>query len=243
MKPFALRSTTGMAGCRRTNLWYSRFKLGAGHVLESVVVDFRSVLQATGPFDALAYVPTFVDRSAIRWVARTLADETQLPLVPLVKRRHSFEYQAAPLDERRRASGGLFSYSGAALDGQRVALLDDCYVTGVTAAVVSRLLEHAGAGDVVIHAALAVTCPDPEVEAAVEMTLWQTLGRKGLVSLIEGPDYVFTSFLITLLARLPLSQAKETVSRLPSTVRRRIGTTVRTFPPSTPLSNSFLRCL
>ncbi|MGH8903699.1 MAG: ComF family protein [Egibacteraceae bacterium] len=212
-------------------------------MLESVVVDLRSIIQATGPFDALAYVPTFVDRSAIGWVARKLADDTQLPLMPLLKRRHSFEYQVAPVDERRRASEGLFSYPGPALDGQRVALLDDCYVTGVTAAEVGRLLERAGACDVVVHAALVVTCPDPGAEAAVEMTLWQTLGRKGLIGLIESPDYVFTSFLITLLARLPLSQAKETVHRLPCAVQRRIGATVRAFPPGTPLSSSFLRRL
>ncbi|MGB2952520.1 MAG: double zinc ribbon domain-containing protein [Gaiellaceae bacterium] len=111
--------------------------------------------QALPPPDAaaLAFVPPDGDRSLRRGhhpaerLAHELALRWELPVEPLLERARPLRRQRGlPLRERRRNVAGAFRPFGRS--PPVVALVDDVYTTGATAAAAASALRKAGAGRV-----------------------------------------------------------------------------------------------
>jgi predicted amidophosphoribosyltransferase len=99
---------------------------------------------------ALAFVPPDPGRALHRGhhpaerLARELGERWSLPVAPLVARARSVERQRGlSLAERRRNVAGAFR--PAARTPARVALVDDVYTSGATAAAAASALRKGGA--------------------------------------------------------------------------------------------------
>jgi predicted amidophosphoribosyltransferase len=107
--------------------------------------------------DAVTFVPSDRDRRLKRGhhpaeaLARELADRWEIPRLPLLERARPIPRQRGlPLRERRRNVRGAFR---AATDvPRRVAVVDDVYTSGATAAAAASALRRAGAGRIEIVA-------------------------------------------------------------------------------------------
>jgi predicted amidophosphoribosyltransferase len=102
---------------------------------------------------ALCFVPPDGDRSLRRGhhpaerLARELGRRWELPVEPLLRRARSTPRQRGlKLADRRRNVTGAFAAAGRA--PPRVALVDDVYTSGATAAAAASALRKAGAGRV-----------------------------------------------------------------------------------------------
>jgi ComF family protein len=98
--------------------------------------------------DALVFVPSDRGRRLERGhnpaerLARELADLWELPCLPLLQRTRSGRQRGSSAVERRSVRGA-FRATGAA--PRKIALIDDVYTTGSTAAAASTALRAAGA--------------------------------------------------------------------------------------------------
>jgi predicted amidophosphoribosyltransferase len=101
--------------------------------------------------DALAFVPSDRGRRLERGhnpaerLARELAATWELPCLPLLERTRGGRQRGSSAAERRTVRGA-FSASGTA--PRRVAVIDDVYTTGATAAAAATALRKAGARQV-----------------------------------------------------------------------------------------------
>lgn len=109
---------------------------------------------AIGRVDALVPMPLAPARqrergfNQAREIARAIAAATGLPLIDALRRsRHAAPQASLAWRERARNVRGAFSARGA-LDGARVALVDDVMTSGATAAAACSALRRAGASRV-----------------------------------------------------------------------------------------------
>lgn len=116
--------------------------------------------------DALVFVPADPDRR--RWrghhppeaLARELAHRWRIPVCDLLVRARAVRPQRGlPYLERRRNVRGAFRARRA--PPARVALVDDVYTSGATAAAASRALRRAGAREIVVITLARATRESP----------------------------------------------------------------------------------
>lgn len=117
--------------------------------LAAIVADVVAEGMRAPPADALVAVPADRERTLTRGhrpapaLARELAARWQLPLLPALERtRPGPRQRGASLAARRRNVAGAFRARGDV--PARVALVDDVYTTGATAAAASSALRAAG---------------------------------------------------------------------------------------------------
>ena len=132
------------AACRLVHAWKERG-------LRRLAVETAQLVAERVPapeVDALAFVPADHGRRLERGhnpaerLARELAVLWELPCLPLLERTRSGRQRGSSAAERRSVRGA-FRATGAA--PRRVALIDDVYTTGSTAAAASTALRAAGA--------------------------------------------------------------------------------------------------
>jgi ComF family protein len=121
--------------------------------LRSLAGEAADVMAATLPpprASAVAFVPPERERSHKRGyhpaerLARELGERWELPVRPLVARtRHARRQRGLTLADRRRNVAGAFA--PAAKAPTRVALVDDVYTSGATAAAAASALRKGGA--------------------------------------------------------------------------------------------------
>jgi predicted amidophosphoribosyltransferase len=103
---------------------------------------------------ALAFVPPDPERRLKRGhhpaeqLARALGDRWELPVAALLTRTARPPQRGLPLAERRRNVAGAFGARDAV--PARVALVDDVYTSGATAAAAASALRRAGADQITV---------------------------------------------------------------------------------------------
>lgn len=129
--------------------------LAQARVLGALLARGCAGLATTGLIDMILPVPLshyrYVQRgyNQARELGRWLQRELQVPLRcdVLSRTRHTEEQARLPRRERRRNVRGAFSVTSA-VQGARIALLDDVITTGYTANEAARTLRKAGASEV-----------------------------------------------------------------------------------------------
>ena len=118
--------------------------------LAVLAADLVAETVARPAASALVFVPPDGDRSRRRGhdppaqLARELGDRWELPVLPVLARARPLARQRGlPLAERRRNVAGAFAASGRV--PAAVALVDDVYTSGSTAAAAASALRRAGA--------------------------------------------------------------------------------------------------
>ncbi|MCK8516908.1 ComF family protein [Methylonatrum kenyense] len=151
------------------SLWISQLKysgeLAAGRLLGRLLA--RSLSKADATVDALVPVPLHRGRlrergfNQAREIARELHRKLGLPILDgALRRTRSTPHQTAlPRMERRRNMRRAFTATQA-VDGLRIALVDDVVTTGSTADAAAAALREAGAAEVEVWA-VARTPKDP----------------------------------------------------------------------------------
>ena len=118
--------------------------------LAAVAADVTAEALARPAVDAIAFVPADPSRGPKRGhhpaerLAQELGARWKLPVEPLLERARPLRRQRGlPLPERRRNVAGAFRPTARA--PTRVALFDDVYTSGATAAAAASALRKAGA--------------------------------------------------------------------------------------------------
>jgi len=141
------RAAVAYEGPARTlvSAWKERGQHRLAHLLAGLVVE----VVARPPVEVVTFVPGDRDRGLWRGqnpaqtLARLVAQAWELPVEPLLERRRAFRQQRGlSRSERRMNVRGAFQATSVP---RSVAVVDDVYTTGATAAAAASELRRAGA--------------------------------------------------------------------------------------------------